>query len=66
MGLFFRKDDKKEGSGAGRSFAKTLKSGAPGWTVAVENNIYGGTSNWSNSSIKTMGAWYCTHLWRSF
>ena len=49
-----------------RSFAKTLKSGAPGWTVAVENNIYGGTSNWSNSSIKTMGAWYCTHLWRYY
>ncbi|MBQ9525798.1 MAG: glycoside hydrolase N-terminal domain-containing protein [Bacteroidaceae bacterium] len=49
-----------------RSFAKTLKSGAPGWTVAVENNIFGGTSNWSNNSIKTMGAWYCTHLWRYY
>ena len=49
-----------------RTFAKTLKSGAPGWTVAVENNIFGGTSNWSNSSIKTMGAWYCTHLWRYY
>ena len=49
-----------------RTFAKTLKSDAPGWTVAVENNIFGGTSNWSNSSIKTMGAWYCTHLWRYY
>lgn len=48
------------------SFARTLKSGAPGWTVAVENNIFGGTSTWSNSSMKTMGAWYCTHLWRYY
>lgn len=49
-----------------RTFARQLKSGAPGWTVAVENNIFGGTSNWSNSSMKTMGAWYCTHLWRYY
>ena len=48
------------------SFAKVLKAGAPGWTVAVENNIFGGTSTWSNSSMKTMGAWYCTHLWRYY
>ena len=47
-------------------FAKIIKSGASGWTVAVENNIFGGTSNWSNSSMKTLGAWYCTHLWRYY
>ena len=47
-------------------FAKQLKSGAQGWTVAVENNIFGGTSTWSNSSMKTLGAWYCTHLWRYY
>ena len=47
-------------------FAKMIKSGAHGWTVAVENNIFGGTSTWSNSSMKTLGAWYCTHLWRYY
>lgn len=47
-------------------FANTIKNGAKGWTVAVENNIFGGTSTWSNSSMKTLGAWYCTHLWRYY
>ena len=47
-------------------FATKLKSGAKGWTVAVENNIFGGTSTWSNSNMKTLGAWYCTHLWRHY
>ncbi|MBO7120023.1 MAG: glycoside hydrolase N-terminal domain-containing protein [Bacteroidaceae bacterium] len=47
-------------------FATMLKSGAQGWTVAVENNIFGGTSTWSNSSMKTLGAWYCSHLWRYY
>ena len=46
--------------------AKTVRSGANGWMVAVENNIFGGTSTWSNGSIKTCGAWYCTHLWRYY
>ena len=47
-------------------FATKIKSGAKGWTVAVENNIFGGTSTWSNSSMKTLGAWYCSHLWRYY
>ncbi|MBR4130906.1 MAG: glycoside hydrolase N-terminal domain-containing protein [Bacteroidaceae bacterium] len=47
-------------------FANTIKSGAKGWTVAVENNIFGGTSTWANSGMKTLGAWYCTHLWRYY
>jgi len=47
-------------------FATKLKSGTSGWTVAVENNIFGGTSTWSNSSMKTLGAWYCSHLWRYY
>lgn len=47
-------------------FATKIKSGARGWTVAVENNIFGGTSTWSNNSMKTLGAWYCTHLWRYY
>jgi len=46
--------------------ANKIKSGAKGWMVAVENNIFGGTSTWSNSSMKTLGAWYCTHLWRYY
>ena len=45
--------------------AKNVK-GANGWMVAVENNIFGGTSNWCNGSIKTCGSWYCTHLWRYY
>lgn len=47
-------------------FANTIKSGAKGWTVAVENNIFGGTSTWGNNTMKTLGAWYCTHLWRYY
>ena len=46
--------------------ASKIKSGAKGWTVAVENNIFGGTSTWCNGSMKTLGAWYCTHLWRYY
>lgn len=48
------------------ALAKKIKSGAQGWTVAVENNIFGGSSTWENSQIKTLGAWYCTHLWRYY
>lgn len=48
------------------ALAQKIKSGAQGWTVAVENNIMGGTSTWCNSQIKTLGAWYCTHLWRYY
>ena len=47
-------------------FASKIKDGAKGWTVAVENNIFGGTSTWANSGMKTLGAWYCTHLWRYY
>ena len=46
--------------------ARKIRSGSQGWTVAVENNISGGTSTWSNGSMKTLGAWYCTHLWRYY
>lgn len=46
--------------------ASKVKSGSKGWMVAVENNIFGGTSTWSNGSMKTCGAWYCTHLWRYY
>ena len=46
--------------------AAKVKSGAQGWMVAVENNIFGGTSTWENNRIKTCGSWYCTHLWRYY
>ena len=49
-----------------KALAQRIKSGADGWTVAVENNIFGGTSTWKNGQIKTLGAWYCTHLWRYY
>lgn len=48
------------------ALAQKIKSGAPGWTVAVENNIMGGTSTWENGRMKTLGAWYCDHLWRYY
>ena len=48
------------------ALAQRIKSGAKGWTVAVENNIFGGTTTWENSRIKTLGAWYCTHFWRYY
>lgn len=48
------------------ALAQKIKSGAKGWTVAVENNIFGGTSGWCNGSMKTLGAWYCDHLYRYY
>lgn len=39
---------------------------AGGWAIAVENNIFGGSSTWENGSIKTCGAWYVSHLWRYY
>ncbi|MCI7378637.1 MAG: glycoside hydrolase family 95 protein [Bacteroidales bacterium] len=49
-----------------KALAQKIKNGAPGWAVAVENNIFGGTSTWENNRIKTLGAWYCSHLWRYY
>lgn len=49
-----------------KAAAQLCKSGARGWTVAVENNILGGGSTWALTTIKSMGAWYCTHLWRYY
>ena len=48
------------------ALAKKVKPGTEGWTVAVENNIFGGTSTWENSNIKSLGAWYCDHLYRYY
>lgn len=48
------------------ALATKIAGKAGGWAVAVENNIFGGTSTWCNNSIKTCGAWYVTHLWRYY
>ena len=48
------------------ALATKIAGKAGGWAVAVENNIFGGTSTWCNESIKTCGAWYVTHLWRHY
>lgn len=48
------------------ALAQKVKKGAKGWTIAVENNIFGGTSTWENSNMKALGAWYCDHLWRYY
>lgn len=48
------------------ALAQKVKNGAKGWTIAVENNIFGGTSTWENSNMKALGAWYCDHLWRYY
>lgn len=47
-------------------YARDVKQQSAGWTVAVENNIFGGSSTWGIGEMKTLGAWYCTHLWRYY
>lgn len=49
-----------------KQLANKIHNGTKGWTVAVENNIFGGTSTWENRRIKTLAAWYCSHLWRYY
>ena len=46
--------------------ARKIVPGSEGWMVAVENNIFGGTSTWANNGMRTLGAWYCSHLWRYY
>lgn len=46
--------------------AQTFKSGVRGWMLPTENNIYGGCSNWEWDKMKTMSAWYCTHIWQHY
>lgn len=41
-------------------------NGKRGWTIDCENNIFGGTSGWMSGGMKTLGAWYCSHLWRYY
>ena len=37
-----------------------------GWMLPTENNIYGGCSQWEWKKMKTMSAWYCSHLWQHY
>lgn len=46
--------------------AQNYKPGVRGWMLPTENNIYGGCSNWYWNKMKTMSAWYCTHLWQHY
>lgn len=52
---------------AWQAMAKKLGGNdAPGWAIGCENNIFGGTSTWYNDKMKTLNAWYCSHLWRYY
>lgn len=48
------------------SVAQRYKSGVRGWMLPTENNIYGGCSSWEWNKMKTMSAWYCSHLWQHY
>lgn len=43
-----------------------IKPNARGWHVSCESNIFGGGSTWENGRMKTLNAWYCSHLWRYY
>ena len=49
-----------------KALAQKNAGKAGGWAIAVENNIFGGSSTWENGSIKTCGAWYVSHMWRYY
>lgn len=46
--------------------AQRYKDNARGWMIATETNIFGGTSTWEAFRIKTLAAWYCSHLWQHY
>ncbi len=46
--------------------AQRYKSGARGWMVPTETNIFGGTSQWMAFKIKTLAAWNSSHLWQHY
>lgn len=48
------------------TLANRYHNGARGWMVATENNIFGGSSDWMAFYIKTLAAWYCSHLWQHY
>ena len=48
------------------SVAQRYRSGVRGWMCTTENNIFGGCSNWMAFQIKTLAAWYCSHLWQHY
>ena len=48
------------------TIAQRYKSGARGWMLPTETNIFGGTSQWMAFQIKTLAAWNCSHLWQHY
>lgn len=46
--------------------AQRYKDGVRGWMLPTENNIFGGCSQWYAFQIKTLAAWYCSHLWQHY
>ena len=37
-----------------------------GWTTTTETDLMSGLSSWEGSRLKTLGAWYITHLWQHY
>ncbi len=37
-----------------------------GWTTTTETDLMGGLSSWEGNRLKTLGAWYITHLWQHY
>lgn len=37
-----------------------------GWTTTTETDMLGGLSSWEGARLKTLGAWYITHLWQHY
>lgn len=37
-----------------------------GWMTTTETDLLGGLSSWEGSRLKTLGAWYITHLWQHY
>lgn len=48
------------------TIAQKYRAGVRGWMLPTENNIFGGCSQWFAFQIKTLAAWYCSHLWQHY
>ncbi len=42
------------------------KGDVRGWTTTTETDMLGGLSSWAGNDLKTLGAWYITHLWQHY
>lgn len=48
-----------------RKNAQKTDGQTKGWTITIENNIYGSGSTWMQN-YKVANAWYCQHLWQHY